>query len=283
LQSHAGLWPVLMDPSQVDQILANLCVNSRDAIADIGTVTIETSNQSFDEEFCNSNPEFERGDYVESGCGMDADTLSRIFEPFFTTKREGKGTGLGLATVYGIVKQNRGFLKVLSAPQEGTAVSVYLPRHQGNVGPSFVDTPRAQERGTETLLLVDDDATVLRLTTRLLKKLGYYTLQASSPSEALRIVREYTGEIHLLLTDVVMPEMNGRKLASQLISLQPAMKCLFMSGHTAEVITHDGVLDAGISFIQKPFTLQNLATKVRKLLDEPRVINVSSRSNFKSG
>ena len=279
-QPSAGLWPVLMDPSQIDQILANLCVNARDAITDFGTVAIEASNRSFDEDFCSSNPEFERGDYVEicvrdSGCGMDADTQSRIFEPFFTTKREGKGTGLGLATVYGIVKQNRGFLKVLSAPQQGTAIVIYLPRHQGNGELSCVDTPRAQEKGTETLLLVDDEATVLRLTARLLRKLGYYTIQANSPSEAMRIAREYTGEIHLLLTDVVMPEMNGRELATRLLSLRPGMKSLFMSGHSAEVITHHGVLEAGISFIQKPFTVQTLATKVRRLLDEARVNNPS--------
>ncbi len=268
------LWPVLMDPSQVDQLLANLCVNSRDAITNVGTVTVETFNRSFDDDFCFSNPGFLPGDYVQvtvsdNGCGMDAQTQGRIFEPFFTTKGEGKGTGLGLATVYGIIKQNNGFLKVASAPQQGTKFNIYLPRHVKKVGQMQAEKPRPpRSGGRETILVVEDNSVLLTLITRLLEKLGYAVLATLTPSEAIRVAGDHPSEIHVLLSDVVMPEMNGRDLAKNVLALRPAVRCLFMSGYTADAIAQHGVVETGISFIQKPFTLDTLASKLREVLGD---------------
>jgi len=268
------LWPIRMDPSQIDQILANLCVNSRDAIAEGGRITIRTVTATLDQADCADQAGFIPGDYVllsvsDDGCGMDRQTLANLFEPFFTTKDVDKGTGLGLATIYGIVKQNNGFIYVESEPGRGTTFRVYLPRHETAAEKNHRRDPAAPNvRGSETILLVEDEPSILRITTMMLERIGYAVLTAQTPGEAIALAREHTGEIHLLMTDVVMPEMNGRILAGNLLSLYPNLKRLFMSGYTADVIAHHGVLDEGVRFIQKPFTMQDLAIKVREVLNE---------------
>ena len=271
----ANLWPVWMDPSQADQILANLCVNARDAIADTGRITIETTNRACDAFYCAFHPDFVPGNYVllvvsDNGCGMDRETTEKVFEPFFTTKEMGKGTGLGLATVYGIVKQNNGFINVYSEVGQGTVFTIYLPRHAGNAGQA--ETEIAVEtlpRGRETVLVVEDEQTVLKLVAGMLRELGYTVLAAGSPEEAIHLAKGRNTEIALLMTDVIMPEMNGHDLANHLLSLYPHIKCLFMSGYTADVIARHGMLDEGIRFIQKPFSLNSLAAKVREVLESP--------------
>ena len=199
---------------------------------------------------------------------MDRETQTKIFEPFFTTKELGKGTGLGLATVHGIVKQNNGFIQVYSEPGQGTTFRIYLPRHlaQADSRPEQEQAPASKPSG-ETVLLVEDETAILRITTQMLHMMGYSVLAADSPVEALRLAREHKGRIDLLMTDVVMPEMNGRDLATALVAICPDIKRLFMSGYTADVIAHHGVLDEGVQFIQKPFTMKELAAKIRKALD----------------
>ena len=264
---------VKIDPSQIDQILANLCVNSRDAVGDNGKVTIETGNVFFDEKYCAGHAGTHPGAYVmlvvsDNGSGMDAETLSHLFEPFFTTKEMGKGTGLGLAMVYGIVKQNNGFINVYSEPGQGTSFKVYLPKYVSDIDQNTkarVVPPAAT--GLETILLVEDEPMILAMTTEMLHRLGYTVLPANTPKEALRLAENYSSVIDLLMTDVVMPEMNGRDLAKKLLALHPYLKCLFMSGYTANVIAHHGVLDKGISFLPKPFSRKDLAAKVRETLD----------------
>ena len=265
-------WQVKIDPSQIDQIMANLCVNARDAIAGVGKLTIETDNVVLDEAYCEARADFVPGEYVrlavsDSGSGMDKETMERLFEPFFTTKERGKGTGLGLATVYGIVKQNNGFINVYSEPGKGTTFRIYLPRHIGGVDETekkmTAEFPRSQG---ETVLLVEDEPSIITMAKLMLENLGYRVLATSAPGEATRLATEYTGEIHLLLTDVVMPEMNGRDLADRLRALYPAIKTLFMSGYTTNVIAHHGILEEGVHFIQKPFSIKDLALKVRETL-----------------
>jgi nitrogen-specific signal transduction histidine kinase/CheY-like chemotaxis protein len=272
-QPGTNLRPVNVDPSQIDQILANLCVNARDAIAGVGTITIETGNRILDKNYCAAHTGFVPGEYVslavsDNGCGMDKETLAKIFEPFFTTKVIGKGTGLGLSTVYGIVKQNNGFIDVHSELGKGTAFTIYLPPHvsQGVQTLQNRNTAEVTMRGYETLLLVEDEPAVLKLTKAILEKQGYTVLAASSPGDAIRIAREHSGEINMLMTDVIMPEMNGRDLAKNLLSLYPRIKCLFTSGYTADVIAHQGILDENLYFIRKPFSMQDLAVKVREVL-----------------
>ena len=264
------LWPVKMDPSQLDQILANLCVNARDAIRGPGTLSIRTENHTITAEAHAAQPGLLPGEYVQlavsdTGSGMDAETLSHIFEPFFTTKDVGEGTGLGLATIYGIAKQNNGCLDVRSAPGQGTTFNIYLPRHTGQGLPAEKELPAAPAgRGHETILLVEDEPTILRMTARMLMMQGYTVLTAGTPEEAIRLTSEHVGEIDLLMTDVVMPEMNGRVLAEKLLALRPQLKRLFMSGYTADIIAHRGVIDKGVHFIQKPFTMKGLTTKLRE-------------------
>jgi CheY-like chemotaxis protein len=267
-------WRIKVDPSQIDQILANLCANARDSISGVGKVTIETETTTFDDAYCADHPGSVPGQYVrlavsDDGCGMDTDTLSHLFEPFFTTKAMGQGTGLGLSMVYGIVKQNHGFINVYSEPEQGTTFTIYLPRHVTEAGQAR--TTRAAKpasRGHETILLVEDDPAVLTMTTRMLTGQGYTVLAARAPVEAIRVAGEQAAEIHLVMTDVVMPEMNGRDLAATLLALYPNLKRLFASGYTANVIAHNGVLDEGMPFLQKPFSLHDLAAKVREVLDE---------------
>ncbi|WP_372683121.1 PAS domain S-box protein [Desulfosarcina sp.] len=267
--------PVRMDPSQIEQLLANLCVNARDAIHDTGKITVETGAATVDEKDCIAHVGMVPGEYVllavkDNGCGMDAETRTHLFEPFFTTKEVGKGTGLGLATVYGMVKQNNGFIEVHSEPGRGTTVDIYLPRNTAETGRATkTDAAQPTARGHETILLVEDEPMLLDITTKMLERQGYTVRDAATPGEAIRLAREHAGEIHLVMTDVVMPEMNGRDLAKNLLSLYPDLKRLFMSGYTADVIAHHGVLDEGVQFIQKPFSVQTLAVKVREVLDEP--------------
>lgn len=271
-----GLWKVYLDPTQVDQILANLMVNARDAIAGIGKITIETANVFLDEDYCKQHQGFAPGHYVmmavsDDGCGMDRDTLEKIFEPFFTTKAQEKGTGLGLSTVYGIVKQNNGFINVYSEPGKGTTFRIYIPRHEG---------PKAQEEarrkvpfahlphGRETILLVEDEVSLLNVYRKFLEKLGYRVLSAPTPAMALVMAREHESRIDLLLTDVVMPQMTGKELWERLRLERPGLKCLFMSGYTANAIVHHGVLEEGLFFIAKPFSMEALHGKIRQVLEK---------------
>ncbi len=271
------LGPVRMDPSQIEQVLANLCVNARDAVHDTGKINVETGTVTLDETYCATHVGFVPGKYVllavsDDGCGMDAETLSHLFEPFFTTKEVGKGTGLGLATVYGIVKQNNGFIDAYSEPGLGTTFKIYLPLHATEADRTTkVGAAQLAASGHETILLVEDEHMILDITTKMLERQGYTVMAAVTPGEAIRLAREHAGEIHLLMTDVVMPEMNGRDLAKNLLSLYPKLKRLFMSGYTADVIAHHGVLDEGVQFIQKPFSVQTLAARVREVLDENAV------------
>jgi len=270
---NADLWPVKMDPSQIDQLLTNLCINARDAIADVGNIMIETGNRVTDEAFRARHPDSPSGEYVlisvtDDGCGMDQGVRAHLFEPFFTTKEVGKGTGLGLATVWGIVQQNKGFIDVESEPGRGSTFAIHLPRYTGAVEQAHgVQAEGAIRGGREKILLVEDELLNLRMTKRMLEAEGYCVFAASTPGEAIRLAREHGEEIQLLITDVIMPEMNGRDLARNLLSLYPRLKCLYASGYTADIIVPRGVADEGMHFLQKPFSKKDLALKVREALD----------------
>ena len=274
---HPGnnLWPVKIDPSQLDQLMANLAVNSRDAISDVGNLTIETKNVVLDEEYCKSYTYFIPGQYVmlavsDDGCGMEKEVQDNLFEPFFTTKEIGKGTGLGLPTVYGIVKQNNGFINVYSEPGEGTIFKIYFPSEvtENAIFYSENESSREIPTGSETILMVEDEPAILKMGREMIERLGYTAVTAENPNDALRAALEYDGTIDLLITDVVMPEMNGRDLSSQLVKNHPGLKTLYMSGYTANVIAHHGVIDEGVQFIQKPFSLRDLADKVREVIEQ---------------
>jgi PAS domain S-box-containing protein len=272
-QPAEQVWPVKIDPSQIDQIMANLCLNARDAIDGVGRITIETGMVAFDPDFCALHPEFAPGEYVsltvsDNGCGMDQQTMSQIYEPFFTTKEIGKGTGLGLASVYGIVKQNSGLINVNSNPGRGTTFTLYLPRHAAeSVERRRHDRTVPPPGGHETILLVEDEDSILAMAELMLGKLGYRVLSAATPSEALCLAKEHHEQIRLLIVDVIMPEMNGRDLAKKVEALSPEIGCLFMSGHSGDVIAQHGMLDQEVHFIQKPFSIQALAAKVRQVLE----------------
>lgn len=267
-----GLFQVKMDPAQINQILANLCVNSRDAIAGVGKITIETENAALDNSYCAHHVGFVAGEYVQlavsdDGCGMDKETVSQIFEPFFTSKGAGQGTGLGLSTVYGIVKQNNGFINVYSEPGKGTTFRIYLPRYADQpVVPRPEEAAEIPHGHGETVLVVEDEPAIQAVSKILLEELGYRVLVAGTPGEAIGLAEEYASRIDLIITDVVMPEMNGRVLAERVLSIYPDMRILFMSGYTADVIAHRGVLDEGVNFMQKPFSLKDLAVRVRESL-----------------
>lgn len=269
----SNLSMVKIDPVQVDQVLANLCVNARDAISDIGKITIETKNIQVSEEYSLHHPESVPGDYVmlavsDNGAGMSEETVDKIFEPFFTTKGRFEGTGLGLATVHGIIKQNQGIINVYSELGEGTTIKCYLPSHaEGGEKEQLPEDSIPKSGMGETLLLVEDDKSILKLAVKLLTRLGYKVIPVSDPSEAARISADTLDQVDLLITDVVMPKMNGRELSNHLQSLNPRLKTLYMSGYTANVIAHRGVLDEGVSFIQKPLSIRELSYKVRKILD----------------
>lgn len=267
------LWSVKIDPIQIDQVLANLGINARDSITGMGNITIETANISFDEAYCNEHSGFIPGEFVllsvsDNGCGMDKEIQSHLFEPFFTTKGIGQGTGLGLATVYGIVKQNQGFIIVHSESGKGTRFEIYLPRFKLEpVKPMIKNKVEKSLGGKETVLIVEDEKAILDLGKKILDRLGYTILIAKTPGEAIQQVKNHKGEIHLLITDVVMPEMNGKDLVTKLSSVKPGIKCLYMSGYTADVISNHGILEDGINFIQKPFSVNDFASSVRKVLD----------------
>ncbi len=269
----AGLWPVKIDPSQIDQMLANLCVNARDAIAGVGKVAIETENTAFDKAHCAVHPGFMCGEYVmlavsDDGCGMSKDVLDHLFEPFFTTKEAGKGTGLGLATVYGIVMQNEGFINVYSEPGKGSTFKIHLPRFVGQAAEPMAARAAEPPQGRgEMVLLVEDEALILNVVRTMLERLGYAVLTAGTPGEALFQARVHAAEIQLLITDMVMPEMNGRELAKLISDIKPGLRCLFTSGYSANVVAHPGVLDEGVRFLQKPFSMKDLAFEVREALE----------------
>lgn len=275
------LWPVKMDPSQVDQILVNLCVNSRDAITAVGKITIETENAVFEQAYCADHAGFAPGDFVmlavsDDGCGMNKEVLANIFEPFFTTKKLGEGTGLGLATVFGIVKQNEGFINVYSESGRGTTIKIYLPRYTGAAPAEKERETLAAPRGRgETVLVVEDEPSILKLAENLLLKLGYTVLTAESPDRAISLAGSGDAKIDLLITDVVMPEMSGRELEKKLRELYPEIECIFMSGYTANVIAHRGILDDDVNFIQKPFSKKDLAVIVRRVLDQKMATGAS--------
>ncbi|MFA6147757.1 MAG: response regulator [bacterium] len=266
------LWNIRIDPSQVAQILANLGVNARDAIAGVGAITIETHNATLDEVYCLGHDFMTPGEYAviafsDTGAGMDPATLERIFEPFFTTKEVGKGTGLGLSTVYGIVKQNGGIINAYSEPGIGTTFRIYFPRVREDAAEAAETGRKDAPMGAEIILLVEDEKQILFLAARILEGHGYRVLSAESPEEACRIAEQYDGKIDLLLTDVVMPGMNGKELQGRIAAMRPGIRVLYMSGYTANAIAHRGVLDEGVAFVQKPFTMRALLEKVRSVLD----------------
>ncbi|MBN9517873.1 response regulator [bacterium] len=270
-----NLWPVKADPGQIEQVLLNLAVNARDAMPTGGTLTVETRNVELDTGYAASRPDARPGPHVllavsDTGCGMPPEVLARIFEPFFTTKEVGKGTGLGLATVYGIVQQSGGHVAVDSAVGRGTTFKVYLPRPEGGASAGGAEnrsaTP-ALPRGTETILLVEDDDGVRALTRHVLRGAGYAVLEAGDGAGALRSAAGHPGAVHLLITDVVMPGEGGRSVAERVRALCPAVRVLYVSGYTDDAVVRHGILHAGANFLQKPYTPVALARKVREVLD----------------
>jgi signal transduction histidine kinase/ActR/RegA family two-component response regulator len=269
------LWAVKIDPSQVDQIVANLAVNARDAVDGAGTVNVRTANIAVDEATTALRGNAKPGDYVlltvsDNGCGMDEDMLQSIFDPFYTTKDAQRGSGLGLATVYGITIQNGGFLQVDSVRGEGSTFSIYLPRHRGVVGKEKTPKTVAPSGGDETLLLIEDEKSIRVTTCLFLETAGYTVLAAESPEQALSLSREHHGDIQMVLTDLVLPGMNGIEVARQLQQERPEMGALFMSGYTANVMSERGFKDDALSFMAKPITRDKLLLNVREFLDGRR-------------
>ncbi|MEC9491128.1 PAS domain S-box protein [Flexistipes sp.] len=270
----SNLWPVKIDPSQISQILTNLCVNARDAIKNKGTVEIKTSNEYLDEEFCISESECYLGEYValsvkDNGMGMSKETQKKIFEPFFTTKKEGNGTGIGLATLYGIAKQNGGFINVQSKLGVGTTFEVYLPRYKGEKTVSDEETTSILKGNGETILLIDDDTSILAISNKVLKKLNYKVVPRLSASEAIQTAIEYkenNKDIDLLITDVVMPEMNGKELFHQMQKVYPEIKTLFISGYSESNIQEEKNKSSNIFFLQKPFDIKSIGNKLKEIL-----------------
>jgi len=264
---------VKADAGQMDQVILNLAVNARDAMPQGGKLTLETRNVILDEDYAQQHLSLESGSYValaitDTGCGMDAETLSRIFEPFFTTKEQGRGTGLGLATVYGIIRQSGGSIWVYSEPGRGTTFKIYLPRIEGPVAESEETRGEPESPGgTETLLVVEDDELVRKLTCEALRHYGYQVLEAANGREALLACEKLQGPVSLMITDVVMPQMSGRELADRLHQLHPEMRVLYMSGYTDDAVIRHGLSDTAMFFLQKPFTPSALAIKVREVLD----------------
>jgi two-component system cell cycle sensor histidine kinase/response regulator CckA len=257
---------------QIEQIVMNLATNARDAMPTGGKLTIETANVLLDESYLRSHPIVPPGDYVlltvsDSGRGIEAEHLPHIFEPFYTTKGQGKGTGLGLATVYGIVKQNGGFIWVYSEPRMGTTFKIYWPRAQSaKTKPISAERPTEPAKGHETVLLVEDEEALRRATHEFLTGCGYTVLQAQDGLHALKIARQHRGAIDLLISDVVMPRMSGGDLARRLTSERPSMKVLFVSGYAETTVLEHGVIELSCSFLQKPFTLKALTLKIREVL-----------------
>ncbi len=266
---------VKADPGQVEQVIVNLVVNARDAMPDGGRIIIETQAVYLDESYHQQHPGVTPGDYVllaisDTGHGMDEETQAKVFEPFYTTKEVGEGTGLGLSTVYGIVKQSGGFIWVYSEPERGTTFKIYLPRLTATKEQQE-SLPEKQDSigGTETVLLVEDEESLRKLALRILEKLGYSVVEARNGVDALEIInKEDHPEIDLLVTDVIMPKMGGKELSKKLFEEYPELKVLYICGYTDNAIAHHGVLDEGVVLLQKPFSPQSLAEKVRETLDE---------------
>ncbi len=270
------LWSVKVDPGMIEQVIMNLAVNSRDAMPKGGKLTIETANIIHDEEYASRHISMKPGYYVmvavsDNGCGMDKETQSHLFEPFFTTKEKGKGSGLGLSTVYGIIKQSGGNIWTYSEPGQGTTFKIYLPRVEKT---ARIYKPKARPSmapgGTETILLVEDEEAVRTMVSKILKNKGYTVLEAAHSKEAFEICERHEGPIHLMVTDVIMPQMSGRELAERLASILPEMRVLYMSGYPDNTIVQHGVLEPGTAFLQKPFTLNALELKVREVMDGAR-------------
>ncbi len=269
------LWPVKVDPGQMEQVIMNLALNARDAMPRGGQLMIETANVNLNEEFARQHVSMKPGAYVrmtvrDTGCGMDKETLNRIFEPFFTTKEKGKGTGLGLSTVYGIIKQSGGNIWAASELGQGSTFTIYLPKDTSAMPKKYKPKPAQPPlpiRGSETILLVEDEAAVRSMLRQTLESNGYKVLEAPDGQEAINICQNYQGPIHLLLTDVIMPGMNGRELSQILSRRFPKLKVLFMSGYPDNSIVHLGTLEPPTMFLQKPFTLGTLEMKVREILD----------------
>ena len=266
-----GLHPVEFDPGQIEQIVMNLAVNARDAMLKGGQMTIETANVYLDEEYAREHPDAHTGAHVmiaitDSGTGMTAEIREKIFEPFFTTKKDGKGTGLGLSTVYGIVKQSRGNIWVYSEPGHGTTFKIYLPCADKHTFTDHPDASPITTSGTETILVVEDDEAVRGLIRKVLQRAGYTVLDTGHPEEGIKICQEYPGDIHVLLTDVIMPKMGGRELADKIQTLHPSINIVYMSGYTDNAIVHHGVLESGTAFIEKPISPEDLLTKIRSFI-----------------
>jgi two-component system, cell cycle sensor histidine kinase and response regulator CckA len=269
-----NLWTVKIDPIQVDQILANLVINARDAMDDFGTVNLTTKNVVLDKKKAKTLPDAVPGNYVllsvsDTGCGMDKEALEHLFEPFYTSKDLNKGAGLGMATVYGIVRQNSGIIAVRSKPRKGTTVNIYLPQAKGEASPeSTVRKSGAADSSIKTILFAEDEALVLKLGKSILQRAGYKVLAAKTAEEALDAATTYTSPIHLLITDVMMPRMNGRTLRDKITSLRPEIKTLFISGYTADAIAQQGILKGNVQFLQKPFSVNAIIMCVRKILEQ---------------
>jgi CheY-like chemotaxis protein len=271
--SAEPLGQVKADPGQMEQVLMNLVVNARDAMPEGGKLIIETANVELDEGYANKHIAVKPGAYVmlsvsDTGMGMTPEVKERLFEPFFTTKEMGKGTGLGLSTVYGIVKQSGGNIWVYSEPGQGTTFKIYLPRVDEPLEELREEVIREIPRGSETILVVEDEGMVRKLAVRILNRQGYRVLEAEDEGKAFMLCEKYKETIHLILTDVVMPGMGGRQLAERLREIHPEAKTLYMSGYTDNAILHHGILDPGIRFLQKPFTVESLSRKVRETLDK---------------
>ena len=269
----ADLWPVKADTGQITQILTNLCANARDGIQGVGKIIIETANKTLDENYCMTHEATTPGDYTcicvsDTGCGIPKETMKNIFEPFFTTKAEGKGTGLGLANVYGIVRQNKGAIEVYSEVKLGSTFKIYLPRYMAAPDPDRQAPPEQDHiKGDETILVVEDDPGVLKITLAILKSHGYSVLIAVHPNEAIAICNEYKNPIDLLLTDVIMPDMSGPELAKALTKKRTNLNVLFMSGYSKDMIRHHGIDDDIAPFVGKPFSAQTLSKEIRKIFD----------------
>jgi len=284
-QMGAKIGCIQADPGQLEQVVINLATNARDAMPAGGRLTIATANADLDEAYVDRRVVVHPGRYVQlivsdTGCGMDKETQSHAFEPFFTTKEQGRGTGLGLATVYGIVKQSGGNIWVYSELGHGTTFKVYLPMVEGTAeSPRHVERSEELPRGSETILVVEDDSSLREVTCEFLQNTGYVVMSAGSPEEALRLAESHSGPIDLLLTDVIMSKMNGRELATRLIKARPQVKVLFVSGY-ADGLSRDGVhgsLDEGLAFLQKPFTRGAVTQKIREILDSQRVRSAADK------
>ena len=265
-------WTVNLDPSQMDQVIMNLALNARDAMPNGGKLVVETKNVIFDDAYCSKHPGFIRGEFVmasvsDDGMGMDKETQAHIFEPFYTTKALGKGTGMGLATVYGIVKQNNGFIDVYSEPGQGTTLKIYMPRWTENQVKTdkIAEVEKINTSKPATILLVEDDELHLKLTETFLRNGGHEVIPFLSPNDALEYCKEENPEIHVLLTDVIMPGINGKYLSERIQKIRTDVKTIFMSGYAENLIAHRGILDGNASFINKPFTMKELLGKIQEL------------------